>query len=700
MIALAANKLLGLNDAVALIEQTEGWAAALHLAATSLADADNPSTFVRRFAGSFGPVAAYLEHEVLLRQPPDVVSFLLQTSVLDTFTADLGQAVSGRPDASEILESLADHGLFVIRLDSSEPTYRYHRLLADLLTSRLQQEDPDMSRYAHLRAATWFEGRGDLRRAADHFAQARAYDRALQSMFSALGHHWASSSSDGRANHRLVEALGQTRLEADPGQLYLQAANLLQAHRVSEAAQLLSQLSTGARCEEDGLRWTARIDFLWAVHADRMADGPGAFDNCRAAADLLAPNHESAPDADPPHQGEATWLPTADAAIAAHLPILTARAHVRLSQPDEAEAVLIDHFGSEERAQASQPATLAMVACCQGRLGSAYRLATAALQQCDKQPGAAGLVIDARLVLAEVLFEHNELQAAEDHVLAALEYSSPEGPNHPTWVVEIDLIRVFIAQQRLGEALNRIGHLRQAERRNPPAHSLLRKLNEVEIGCRIDLDDLDGALRMAQASPPGDLSTYTLARLDLRSGRPDRVVSLLGTSPSPTIATEIRRLALIACAEVQQAREERATDTLRLAVATGRTEQYVRPFLEQAPHTLPLLRGLAAARPDSYMTHLVSQAERLVPSIARARSTTIIEPLTKRERQILDYLPSHLSRDQIAGLIYVSPNTVKTHIQAVYRKIGATSRAEAVTIARCQGLVGLTATIDRLPRKK
>ena len=205
---------------------------------------------------------------------------------------------------------------------------------------------------------------------------------------------------------------------------------------------------------------------------------------------------------------------------------------------------------------------------------------------------------------------------------------------------------------------------------------------------------------MAQSSLPGDVSSQMLARLDLRSGRADRALNRLGTTPSPAIATEIRRLVLVACAEMQQGRVERATDTLRLAVGNGRTEQYVRPFLEEAPHTLPALRGLAVARPDSYVALLVSQAEQLVPSAAATGSTTMIEPLTEREREVLYYLPSHLSREQIARLMCVSPNTVKTHITAVYRKIGATSRAEAVSVARCQGLVGLSATMDSSPWKK
>ena len=238
------------------------------------------------------------------------------------------------------------------------------------------------------------------------------------------------------------------------------------------------------------------------------------------------------------------------------------------------------------------------------------------------------------------------------------------------------------------------------ERRSPPPHNLLRKLNQIDIASRIDLDDLDGALLIARSSPPDCISSQTLARLDLRSGRPDRVLSRLGNSPSVGLATEIRRLVLVACAAVQQAHRERATDTLRLAVATGRPEHYVRPFLEEAPETLPLLRTIAATRPDGYLAHLVSQAERLVPSAVPNGSTIIIEPLTERERQVLDYLPSHLSRDQIAVHMYVSPNTVKTHINALYRKVGATTRAEAVAIARSNGLLGLTATMDRSSGKK
>ena len=694
--ALAAGKFLGLDDVTSLTQRSEGWAAGLYLAAMALANVDDPSTFVRRYSGSFGPVAEYLEHEMLLRQPPEVVKLLLQTSVLDSFTADLGQAVSGRPDAGEILESLADRCLFVYRVDAGERRYRYHRLLADLLTSRLQREDPSLSLHAHLSAATWLERRGDFRRAAYHFAQAQAYDRALMLLFTSRGHGLASGDSDDGATCRSAGSPGETGLEVDLGGLYVRAATLLAAYRVSEASQLLGQLREVTAGDADGLQWRARIDFLWAIYADRTADALGVLDNCRATAELMGPTLQPARASVAGTAVKSAWLSSVDAAIAAHLPILTARAQVRLGRPDQAQAILIDHFGTEDRAEASQPATLAVVACSQGRLQTAYRLANAALHD-GESAGVDEVVIDARLVLAEVFFEHNELGAAEQQVVAALLMAGAEEANYPIWAVELEFVRVLIAQQRLAEALHRLGRLRQAERRSPPPHHLLQKLNQVEIGCRINTGDLDGALLMARAWPSADIASLTLARLDLRSGRPEHVLGRLSASASAGIAAEIRRLVLVACAEEQQGQAGRARETLGLAVATARPEHYVRPFLEEAPQTLPLLRGIAGARPDGYLTQLVGEAERLVPSASVTGSTTMIEPLTDRERQVLDYLPSHLSRNQIAGLLCVSSNTVKTHIQAVYRKIGATSRAEAVTVARSHGLLAFMPALDGSP---
>ena len=179
----------------------------------------------------------------------------------------------------------------------------------------------------------------------------------------------------------------------------------------------------------------------------------------------------------------------------------------------------------------------------------------------------------------------------------------------------------------------------------------------------------------------------TLARIELCSGRPDRAYARLSSSQSVSPADEIRRLVLLACAEIQQGHAAAGYENLRRALETGRGDGYIRPFVEEAMQLLPPLRSIAAERPDPYLTEVVREVELVVPNLAQTAPNGIVEPLTAREREVLGYLSSHFSGRDIAAKIYVSPNTVKSHMKAIYRKIGAASRAEAVEIAVSRGLL-------------
>ncbi len=468
---------------------------------------------------------------------------------------------------------------------------------------------------------------------------------------------------------------------------------MLCSQRIGQAAQLLRRLDTTTTDDAERRRWRVRVEFLWAVHAERLADAPSVLDHCRSMSELMAWDHPSGhpdrfdPDRVDPYL-DGAWSDSIDAAIAAHVPILAARAHVWLDQPDQAQAILVRHFGTEEAAKASQPATLAMMACRQGRLRNAYEFATSALQRAQAGGKANDLAtLDARLALAEVLFEQNELDAAEAELEAARRLCRSAGGTDWEWAVEVDMVRVLIARQHPGDALNRLGHLRHLEGRRPPAHHLLQKLNYVEILCRVALGDLEGTLLVARSMAPPDIARETLARIDLFSGRPDRVLSRLAAGPLPKIGAEIRRLILLACAEMQRGRTQLAEEAIRRAVDTGRPEGFVRPFLEEAPQILSLLRGIVSTRTDPYVAHLLCQAEQVVPGQPVVAPAHILEPLTERERELLGYLPSHLHLREIAASMYVSLNTVKTHLKNIYRKLGAASRSEAVTMARAHGLL-------------
>ena len=152
---------LGLADVATLERRTEGWAAALQLVALSLRGRDDAAAFIAGFAGDDRFVVDYLADEVLDRQPPSVRQFLLDTSTLDRLTAGLCNAVTGRTDGREMLESLERQNLFVIALDDNRRWYRYHHLFADVLHARLLDERPGDEPELHRRASDWYDRAGD-----------------------------------------------------------------------------------------------------------------------------------------------------------------------------------------------------------------------------------------------------------------------------------------------------------------------------------------------------------------------------------------------------------------------------------------------------------------------------------------------------------------------------------------------------------
>jgi LuxR family maltose regulon positive regulatory protein len=144
----------------ALGDRTEGWAAGLQLAALSLQGHADVGAFVERFSGSHRFVLDYLTEEVLDRQPEQLRSFLLQTSILTRLSGELCDAVTGRTDGQQLLEQAERANLFLHPLDEVRGWWRYHHLFADLLRVRLAQEQPDRVPELHRAAAAWHEAQG------------------------------------------------------------------------------------------------------------------------------------------------------------------------------------------------------------------------------------------------------------------------------------------------------------------------------------------------------------------------------------------------------------------------------------------------------------------------------------------------------------------------------------------------------------
>ena len=171
---------LSTEDIATLEEVTEGWVAALQLAALSMRDREDASAFVESFSGSNRHVLDFLAEEVLERQPADVREFLLKTSVLERMSAPLCDALTGRDDGQERLERLERENLFVVPLDDGRVWYRYHHLFAEFLRGRLGRESPELAGELHLRASGWYEENGLVAEAIGHALSAPDHELAAR----------------------------------------------------------------------------------------------------------------------------------------------------------------------------------------------------------------------------------------------------------------------------------------------------------------------------------------------------------------------------------------------------------------------------------------------------------------------------------------------------------------------------------------
>jgi len=187
-VAAYLNEVAGLDlarqDVAALEERTEGWVAALQLAALSIQGRDDASSFIARFAGDDRYIVDYLVEEVLRHQPDPVRGFLLQSAVLDRLTGPLCDAVIGHGEGSgsDILIALERANLFIVPLDDRRQWYRYHHLFGDVLRARLMAEQPDLVPGLHERASQWYASHDLAEEAVGHSLAARDFDRAAYLM--------------------------------------------------------------------------------------------------------------------------------------------------------------------------------------------------------------------------------------------------------------------------------------------------------------------------------------------------------------------------------------------------------------------------------------------------------------------------------------------------------------------------------------
>jgi LuxR family transcriptional regulator, maltose regulon positive regulatory protein len=674
-------------DVDVLEARTEGWIAALQLAALSMQGRSDPASFISEFAGDDRFILDYLADEVLERQTARIRDFLLDTSILSRLTGPLCAAVTGQDDAKAILDELDRSNLFLVPLDDRRTWYRYHHLFGDVVRARLLDQQPDRVAELHRRASDWYASNGDAHEAIDHALAGDDAERAAELIE-------LVAPAMQRARH---ESQLRAWLEALPADIYLDRP-------VLAMALIGARMATGEIRGLDPLleivdSWLERTDSPIVCDDVAYARLPAMAAVHRAGLALLAGDT----DATIEHAHRVLELAGAEdhlqrgAAMA-----LIGLAHWSRGDLDDARTCYTTSVACFETGDYLPDVmgcslALADIQVTQGRLRDAQRTFESALRHCADHPSLRGAA-DMHVGLSLLAIEHNDLDAAADHLRASAELGEHMGlPQHPyRW--RVATARLHEAQGELDEALELL--TRAEALYNTDYSPSVRPVTAYKARIEVKRGDLDAGVRWADAqglSAHDDLSYVrefehiTLAGVLLALGSADAVEQATGLLRRLLTAaidghrdgSTIEILVLLALARSAAGDGAGATTSLSEALALAEPQGYVRSFLHVDPALMDVLRPLAGTS-DGHAARILASG-RTAPLRPRSRSNDP-DALSDRELDVLRLLRSDLSGPEVARELHVSLNTLRTHTKHIYTKLGATNRREAVTRAAELGL--------------
>ncbi|QYN33335.1 LuxR C-terminal-related transcriptional regulator [Pseudonocardia sp. DSM 110487] len=676
------------ESAVAVLhERTEGWAAGLRLAALAAAGHPDPSRFAAEFSGTERTVAEYLMAEVLDRQPDPVRWLLLRTSILERVNGELADLLAGGEGGERVLQDLEQANAFVVSLDAARSEFRYHQMFAGLLQMELRRAAPGEVPDLHRAAAGWLGGHGYPAESVRHAQAARDWSLATR----LLAEHWSGLYLSGRADavHELLAGFPTGLLTTDAGLAAVAAGDELARGSLQAAERLLRLAERGTETVPDPQR--GQLELLSGVVgllAARQRGNPPAE---AEAAQRLQAMSEALGAAQPylgedlralalislgyargwtGHHNHAEHLaegialarrigrPYLEFTGLAHQGAIEAsRSLARAAEFSRQAIELADRHGwSDESAAGTACMILGAVLAWQGRLGEADTWVQRAehIVSTEADPAAGLGVRYARGFLELVRGQYGDaLTALRDAerlagLLAAPHLLAPR------------------ARTLLLIALVRLGETQRAEETLADLEEREREHGEVRIAT--------AELRLAQADPHG--ATVALAPVLDGSARVNPARAFL------TLAFTLEAAARDALGD-----PDAAGRALERALDLAEPDTALSAFVL---HPVPVLLERHARRGTTHAA-LIGDIRGLLAGHAPAPlpggSPSPLQPLSDSELRVLRYLPTNLTAPEIAGELYVSVNTVKTHMRNLYAKLATHRRGETVARARDLGLL-------------
>jgi LuxR family maltose regulon positive regulatory protein len=661
-----------------LITRTEGWPAGLRLAAMRMADAERPADFVAQLAMDEGSIGEYLTEEVLSALPEQVQSLLMQTSFLDDVTGPLAEAVTGLPESRSVLTTLARTNSFVIPVDPSRTTFRYHPLFREMLRQLARGQPIEAQHDQYARAAAWFREQGDLAHALQW--SVRAGNAAA--VRSVLAHGGLAQAFVG---HQELTVPGLAELSLNPPADGASPADLAEFEATRRAILAIVTDSTAA-------------DDLHDLPArNGPAYGPAALDDPELTVTALVADMmlgEKVADFGAVDAAAARLLSdealrdSVDAVPGLRSSTLLAQARARLST---GRVVDVDPLVRQAMAAipsddtpAAELEALSMVAFV--NVSARPRHAGDAIERAEallaRHPALARPVI-LDLAIARRAHLGADLTAMAE-ALRRLQVAGPVyADTGQAAAVAYVQATLFVA---LGEMAQAQVLLSEEPAVNRTAVGLFGVIRDRELA---EIDTALGRprsalqrLRRHRGTSEELVAQVAAARAYLAIGQLDRAavsVRAVMTTPSPFVDRLLLVDAALCDAEIAHRRgdEGRTAELLdrALQIADG---EIVLPFVRAAAALEPVLvrhKTLAARWPAPV-------AAAPPPNPALPDRDALPDALTYREQAVLRLMATSMSTAEIAAELCLSVNTVKTHLAAIYRKLSVGRRREAVFRAR------------------
>ena len=713
------NQTMGLSlktaDIAALETKTEGWIAGLQLAGLSLRNRSDPSALISELSGSHRHILSYLTEEVLNRQPADVQRFLLQTSILGKLNGRLCDAVTGGRESKAILEQLFNDNLFLVPLDDEQQWYRYHQLFADLLRDRQQALYPEETAELHRRASRWYVDAGLSGDAIQHALDAQDYETAIALIETYYMDRLLSWHA--RTVRSWMDAVPAEMVAASPKVNLAFAWMHLMSNDYTQALPYIERLQVlfGPRLREDAAQGDPRAGGDATVRAEWLAlqamllNAQGQPDQSLVLANeaLAIVPQENAYVRSLIYSGLAmTYIQKNDGARAIEayekliqygrmsgslLPELMGVAGLGLFLVERGELQTALELTSQAIERVEQSGTvppisgaiygeIAVIAFYRFRIAEARRYLVRAMQV-SRQSGYSDAEVYYHVILSRLAQIEGDLDTAVDEIQTAVELTKIEAPTAVGEEVIAQQVRVLLAEKRVEAAAELL-----------EAHG---------FGFHPDLATPDLPQGGAFTRGRGLLYTSVL-RIVLylaRAGEEaalDQGIELAGRmideARGGQVLLNLLETLLLRAQLHEACRDETAAQAdIAAALALGQPESFVSVFVEEGePASEILSRLVSAGAPAELEPEYIDRVVKAFPDAARssaptaadATETTLVEPLSARELEILGLIGDGYTNQEIAERLVISLHTVKKHNSNIYSKLGVRSRTQAVARAR------------------